>query len=172
MAKPRVRIFLDNEVEPVIDQELPSRVALDTRRWSDGPHRLTVRATGENGLEGVEEIPFNVRNGPGISVAGLRPRTTRKGVMHLKVDAFSTDDPFDPRRAEARSPIPTWTWVLFMFVLAWVVFYVATMWNPPPEFAQTPTYGSNPAAETYGTPSSQDHGQAPKADRGEPERGI
>ena len=50
-------------------------------------------------------------------------------------EAFSTDDPFDPRRAEARSSIPVWVWVLCLFVLAWTVWYAARMWNVPPQYA-------------------------------------
>ena len=73
---------------------------------TDGPHRLTILAQGESGREGVEEIPFVVHNGPGIIVSGLRPHSIRRGKVRFTVDAFSADDPFDPRRAEARSSIP------------------------------------------------------------------
>jgi hypothetical protein len=145
MPKPHVRVYLDNESKPVIDHELPTALKLDTRTLADGPHRLIVRAEDQSGREGVEEIPFRVQNGPGITVAGLRPGSTRHGTINLKVDAFSTDDPFDPRRAEARSPIPVWVWVLCLFVVAWVVFYVATMWDVPAKFRHSPTYGSVPS---------------------------
>jgi hypothetical protein len=63
----------------------------------------------------------------------------------LTIDAFSTDDPFDPRRAEARSSIPVWVWVMSLFVVAWAVWYAARMWDVPPEYARTPTYHSEPA---------------------------
>ncbi len=36
--------------------------------------------------------------------------------FRFTVDAFSTDERFDPRRAEARSSIPLWVWVLSLFV--------------------------------------------------------
>ncbi len=103
MAKPHVRVYIDDDPQPVIDRELPTELTLDTRKLTDGPHRLIVRAEGQSGAEGVEEIPFQVQNGPGILVSGLRPGSTRRGELNLRVDAFSTDDPFDPRRAEARS---------------------------------------------------------------------
>lgn len=140
MAKPHVRVYIDDDPEPVIDQELPTALTLDTRKLTDGPHRLIVRAEGQNGAEGVEEIPFHVQNGPGILVSGLRPGSTRRGELNLRVDAFSTDDPFDPRRAEARSSIPVWVWVLSLFVVAWAVFYAARMWEVPAPYANTPTY--------------------------------
>lgn len=152
MSKPHVRVYLDNEPEPVIDHELPTALTLDTRTLADGPHRLIVRAEDQRGVEGIEEIPFHVQNGPGIRVSGLRPGATRRGTLHLTVDAFSTDDPFDPRRAEARSPIPTWVWVLCLCVIAWVVFYVATMWDVPQKYRHSPTYGTPPAASAPAAP--------------------
>jgi hypothetical protein len=143
--KPRVRVYLDNGPEPIIDRELPTEVTLDTRTLEDGPHRLTIRARGESGREGVEEIPFQVHNGPGIVVSGLQPNATRRGDVRFTVDAFSTDDPFDPRRAEARSSIPVWVWVMSLFIVAWAVWYAARMWDVPAAYAQTPTYHSDRA---------------------------
>lgn len=153
MAKPHVRVYLDNEHAPVIDQELPTQLSLDTRKLADGPHRLIVRAADSSGVEGIEEIPFHVQNGPGIMVGGLRPGSTRRGTLNLTVDAFSADDPFDPRRAEARRAIPTWVWVLCLIVVAWVVFYVATMWEVPVQYRHSPTFGSVPAASAPATSS-------------------
>lgn len=143
--KPRVRVYLDDNPAPIIDRELPTDVILDTRGIDDGRHRLTIRAQDQNGREGVEEIPFQVQNGPGIIVAGLRAHATRRGKVRFTVDAFSADDPFDPRRAEARSLIPVWVWVMCLFVVAWAVWYAARMWDVPAEFAQTPTYSRQAA---------------------------
>ena len=142
MEKPRVRVYLDGDAQPIADQELPTEVSLDTTDLTDGPHRLTILAQGESGREGIEEIPFVVHNGPGIIVSGLRPHSIRRGKVRFTVDAFSADDPFDPRRAEARSSIPVWVWVMSLFVIAWAVWYAARMWDVPAEFAHSPTYGS------------------------------
>lgn len=144
MDKLRVSVYLDDDPRPIIDQELPTDVALDTRTLRDGPHRLIIRAQGQSGREGVEEIPFSVHNGPGIIVSGLRPHSIRRGRVSFTVDAFSSDDPFDPRRAEARSSIPVWVWVMSLFVIAWAVWYAARMWDVPAEFAHTPTYMQPP----------------------------
>ena len=149
---PKVRVYLDNDPAPVIDHELPTQLDLDTRKLADGPHRLIVRAADSSGNEGIEEIPFHVQNGPGIMVTGMKPGSTHHGTVHLKVDAFSSDDPFDPRYAEARSAIPTWVWVLFLFVIAWIIFYAATEWAVPAQYRNTPTFGSPPAASTPATP--------------------
>jgi len=143
MEKPRVRVYLDGDAKPIVDQELPTEVSLDTTDLTDGPHRLTILAQGESGREGIEEIPFVVHNGPGIIVSGLRPNAIRRGKVRFTVDAFSADDPFDPRRAEARSSIPVWVWVMSLFIIAWAVWYAARMWDVPAEFAHSPTYGSH-----------------------------
>jgi hypothetical protein len=144
--KPHVRVYLDDHPQPIIDQELPTDVSLDTGSLEDGPHRLTIRAQDQNGREGVEEIPFQVHNGPGIVVSGLQPNSTRRGRVHFTVDAFSTDDPFDPRRAEARSSIPVWVWVMSLFVVAWAVWYATRMWDVPAEYSQTATYSTQSEA--------------------------
>ena len=146
--KPRVRVFLDDDSLPIIDRELPTDVILDTRSMADGSHRLTIRAEDQNGREGIEEIPFQVRNGPGIIVSGLDRHATRRGKVRFTVDAFSADDPFEPRRAEARSLIPVWVWILSLFVVAWAVWYAARMWDVPADLSQTPTYSKQPGTPT------------------------
>jgi hypothetical protein len=148
--KPHVKIYVDDAPEPIIDRELPTDITLDTLSLTDGAHRLVIRAAGQNGREGVEEIPFVVHNGPGILVSGLRPNSVRSGKVRFTVDAFSTDDPFDPRRAEARSSIPVWVWVMSLFVVAWAVWYAARMWDVPASYATTPTYSHEAATEAAG----------------------
>jgi hypothetical protein len=145
VAKPHVRVYLDDNRQPIVDEELPADITIDTRGLQDGPHRLVLRAEDQDGREGIEEIPFRVRNGPGITIAGLHANSTRRGRVRFTVDAFSTDDPFDPRRAEARSSIPVWVWVMCLFVVAWAVWYAARMWNVPQDYADTPTYRAEAA---------------------------
>jgi hypothetical protein len=150
-GKPHVRIYLDDGPQPIIDRELPTDVDLDTLSLRDGAHRLVIHAEGQSGPEGVEEIPFIVHNGPGIIVSGLRPHSIRRGTVRFTVDAFSTDDPFDPRRAEARSQIPVWVWVMSLFVIAWAVWYAARMWDVPAAYIHTPTYSHEAASEASPT---------------------
>lgn len=140
MDNPRVRVYLDGNPRPIVDQELPTEVNLDTRSLEDGLHRLVIRAQDQDGREGIEEIPFRVHNGPGIVVSGLSPNSIRRGNVHFAVDAFSTHDLFDPHRAEARSSIPVWVWVMSLFVVAWAVWYAARMWDVPTSYINTPTY--------------------------------
>jgi hypothetical protein len=144
---PHVRIYLDDNPQPIIDRELPTDIALDTLSLADGAHRLVIRAAGQNGREGIEEVPFVVHNGPGIIVSGLRPHSIRSGTVGFTVDAFSTEDPFDPRRAEARSAIPVWVWVMSLFVVAWAVWYAARMWDVPPSYSKSPTFSHDAASQ-------------------------
>jgi hypothetical protein len=143
---PQVRIYLDENPQPIIERELPTDISLDTLSLSDGTHRLLIRAEGQNGRVGIEEIPFVVQNGPGIRVSGLRPNSIRSGTVRFTVDAFSADDPFDPRRAEARSAIPVWVWVMSLFVVAWAVWYGARMWEVPPPYEKSPTFSHDTAS--------------------------
>lgn len=144
---PHIRIFLDDDSQAIVDRDLPTDIALDTLSLPDGAHRLVIRAEDQNGREGVEEIPFVVQNGPGISVSGLRPNSIRSGTVRFTVDAFSTEDPFDPRRAEARSAIPLWVWVMSLFIVAWAVWYAARMWEVPSSYIKSPTFGHDTTSQ-------------------------
>jgi mono/diheme cytochrome c family protein len=124
----RIEVFIDDEPEPRYRLEPPATLDLDTEGLADGPHRLRVHAIEDSGTVGVEEIPFTVRNGPGIAVVGLSDGDTVRGRLPLLVNAFASrpGDTFEPARAETPAPIPTWAWVLFLIVVAWGMWYVAT----------------------------------------------
>ncbi len=138
--------------QPIAAQELRCEVSFDTSSLADGPHKLTICAQNEHGHEGVKEISFVVHNGPGIGVSGLHPHAICRGEVRFTVDAFSVDDPFDPRRAEARSSIPVWIWVMTLFVIAWAVWYAARMWDVPAKFAHSPTYSSQALSDQKPAP--------------------
>src|SRR6516225_4179409 len=115
----RIEIFIDDESVPRQTLEPPATLELDTEGLADGPHRLRVHAIEDSGTVGVEEIPFTVRNGPGIAVVGLSDGDTVRGRLPLLINAFASrpGDAFEPARAETPAPIPTWAWVLFPAVL-------------------------------------------------------
>lgn len=64
--------------------------------------------------------------------------------VHLNVNAFSANEPFDPIRAESSGPIPVWTWVLIALVGAWAAWYAIAEFPTPASFASTPTYEAHP----------------------------
>ncbi|MBS0325647.1 MAG: cytochrome C [Proteobacteria bacterium] len=145
MDEARVRIYLDDAIEPIADYEPPVRVSLDTHELADGEHRLRIEARDRSGRLGVRHVPFSVRNGPGITLSGLQADSLVRGVLDFTVNAFGAEEPFEPRRAESPSPIPVWLWVLSLVIVAWAAWYVAVLWKPPPEFARTPTYAEQSA---------------------------
>lgn len=142
MPEAHIRIFLDDQQDPITDYAPPAEVTIDTRQLSDGEHRLRIEACDATGQVGVRHIPFLVRNGPGITVSGLHEGATVHGSLSFMVNAFGAEEPFEPQRAESRSPTPVWVWVLSLVIVAWSAWYVATLWAPPPEFAKTPTYAT------------------------------
>jgi hypothetical protein len=107
---------------------------------ADGEHRLRIEARDRSGRVGIHLVPFQVKNGPGITLTGLRPNSVIRDTVSFTVNAFGAEEPFEARRAESRSPIPVWVWVLSLVIVAWSAWYVATLWAPPPEFLETPTY--------------------------------
>ncbi|HLI11190.1 MAG TPA: cytochrome C [Alphaproteobacteria bacterium] len=142
MAEPRIRVFLDDQPEPVADYRPPAEVTLDTKNLPDGEHRLRIEAQDATGQIGVRRVQFLVRNGPGITISGLNDGAVVHGLVRFMVNAFGAEEPFEPHRAESRSPIPVWVWVLTLVVVAWSAWYFATLWSVPPDYAKMPTYAA------------------------------
>lgn len=141
-----IRLFLDEQREPFATYRPPALVDLDTTRLADGAHVLRIEAVDALGHVGVRRIPFEVQNGPGITVTGLRANERVSGTLALDVNAFSGSEPFDPVRAESSGPIPVWTWVMIALITAWAGWYAIAEFQTPTAFATTPTYESNPVA--------------------------
>lgn len=140
MPEPRIRVFIDDQPDPIADYRPPAEVDLNTKNLTDGEHRLRVEAQDATGKSGVRRLQFLVRNGPGITLTGLREGAVVHGVVRFMVNAFGAEEPFEPHRAESRSPIPVWVWVLTLVIVAWSAWYFVTLWNPPSDYARTPTY--------------------------------
>ena len=121
----KIELFVDQETEPRATIIPPAPFDLDTTTLSDGPHVLRVRAIEDDGSTGVHDIPFTVRNGPGIAVVGLADDEVVQGQVPLLINAYAsrTGDIFEPSQAETRAPVPTWTWVLCLLVAAWAMYY-------------------------------------------------
>ncbi|MDT8340668.1 MAG: c-type cytochrome [Longimicrobiales bacterium] len=141
-APSRVEVYLDGGDEPIGVYHPPARFQLDTAALEDGPHELRVVATDRSGHRGVRTIPFEVRNGPGIAVDGLKRGDVVEGELDLLVNAYggAHEENWEPARAETPAPIPTWAWVLLLGVVAWAMFYAARTWSPSPEMAGSPTF--------------------------------
>jgi mono/diheme cytochrome c family protein len=148
----RIEVFLDDGKEPVASYSPPGRFELDTTILNDGPHRLRIVASDRYGRRGFRVIPFEVRNGPGIAVDGLREGDVVEGKVEVLINAYggAYEENWEPGRAETPKPAPTWAWVAFILVVAWAMYYAVQQWSPPPQFAQTPTYGKIGIQEATG----------------------
>jgi len=144
-SKSRIKVYLDDQAEPISVYRPPARFQLDTTSLEDGPHVLRVVATDESGKNGVRTIPFEVRNGPGIAVEGLSDHDVVEGKINLTVNAYggAYAEKWEPSQAETPAPVPTWMWLIVIFLAAWAVYYGVQQWNPTAEYTDTPTYGKN-----------------------------
>lgn len=149
----RIEVYLDDNPNPYATFLPPKRFELDATRLEDGKHLLRIVAIDSSGHRGVRTVPFEVRNGPGIAVNGLHDHEVVEGKITVLVNAYggAYEEIWEPARAETPAPIPTWVWVVFIVIIAWALYYGIKLWRPPPQFAETPTYGSrafpSPAAK-------------------------
>ena len=118
-----ISLFLDDAGDSIATYKQPARFHLDTTQLADGEHVLRIQAVDAIGNVGVRRIPFVVANGPGITVTGLRAGSRVRGAIEIDVNAFGAQEPFDPVRAESPGPVPVWTWVLFVVIVSWAVWY-------------------------------------------------
>jgi cytochrome c553 len=123
-----IRIYVDGATTPVA--ELPGssgRLKLDTTSIPDGAHRLRIETVEDDRVTGQREIPFTVRNGPGIAVAGLSARDEVRGKLGLVVDATSAgiDGDLDVPSLELHRGLPFWTGVLALLIILLGALYLA-----------------------------------------------
>lgn len=155
-----IKVYLDDDTEPIVSFRPPVRFELDTTKLEDGRHTLRVEAYDAAGGKGIRIIPFEVRNGPGIGIEGLKDHDILDGKVPVLINAYGgAREPFwEPERAETPAPVPTWAWVLLLTVVAWSAYYIAQQWNAPAEFASSPTYSyfygsESPAGESKEAPA-------------------
>ena len=123
-----IRVYVDDSAKPFA--ELPGnsgRVKFDTTAIPDGTHRLRFETVEGNRVTGRREIPFTVRNGPGIAVAGLSARDEVRGNLALAVDASNAgiDADLDLHSLELHRGLPFWTGMLSVLIIALAALYLA-----------------------------------------------
>lgn len=138
----QVKIYLDDQEEPIVSYRPPVKFELDTAHLDDGMHKMRIEATDAVGHIGTRTVHFEVRNGPGIGVDGIQDDDVVEGKVPVLINAYggATEPYWEPSRAETPTPIPTWAWVLLLSIIGWSLFYLAQQWNPPGNFADSPTY--------------------------------
>lgn len=130
-AKSSIIIFLDDEKQPLGTFKSPINFELDTTRLVDGEHVLRIVSVDPEGREGIRLIPFTVRNGPDISIEGLRDKQVVDGVVPLMINAYGKGDTkhFLIESSEVPRSIPGWFWIIIIVFGAWALFYLITQIN-------------------------------------------
>lgn len=127
-----IKVFLDDDPKPFASFAPPVKIVLDTKKIPDGKHNLRIVAKSSNGVEGLREIPFVVRNGPAITVVGIKDNETVDTQVPLIINAYGseTKDFFVIRGSETPKAIPAWVWALVIAFIAFGLFYLIMYWDP------------------------------------------
>ena len=127
-----IKVFLDNDARPFAEFGPPVKFVLDTTKIPDGKHELKIVAKSSKGVEGIKKIPFEVRNGPEISVVGLHPNEVVEMQIPITINAYGseTNDEFIIRGSETPKAIPAWVWALLISFVGFAFFYLIMYWNP------------------------------------------
>ncbi len=127
-----IRIYLDDEPKPFGEFSPPIKFVLDTTKIPDGKHQLKIVAKSSGNTEGIKLVPFEVRNGPEISVLGLRENEVIDNKIPITINAYGseTNDAFVIRGSETPKAIPFWIWALLISFFGFALFYLIMYWNP------------------------------------------
>ncbi len=127
-----VKVFLDGNPTPFAEFTPPVRFVFDTTKIPDGKHELKVVARSTNGSEGVRTIPFEVRNGPAISIVGLKENEVVNDLIPVTINAYGSErnDVFVVTGSETPKAIPAWVWAMIVAFVGFAVFYLIMYWSP------------------------------------------
>jgi ABC-type uncharacterized transport system ATPase subunit len=126
--KSTISIFIDDEAKPIASFATPVNFELDTRKLTDGEHLLTIVSKDVTGKEGLRKIPFVVRNGPVVSIEGIREHDIVDGIVPLMINAYGKghQKKFIIEGSETPQSVPSWIWVLAIAFVSWAIYYVIT----------------------------------------------
>ena len=127
-----IRIFLDGDPVPFAEFTPPVKFVFDSTKIPDGKHELKIVAVSSSGIEGVKHIPFEVRNGPSISVIGLKPNEVVNEQIPSTVNAYGSErsDLFIVTGSENPKGIPAWIWALVLSFVGFALFYLIMYLSP------------------------------------------
>ncbi len=133
MSKQRdiIKVFIDNEKNPIAEVEAPSKILFDTTKLVDGKHTLKLVARSSSDKEGIKLIPFEVRNGPDISVIGLQADDVVSEQLPITINAYGSErkDMFLITGSENPKGIPSWIWVVLLLFIGWAIHYLYLYWT-------------------------------------------
>jgi len=127
-----IKVFLDDEVKPFAEFHPPVKFLMNTTKIPDGKHKLRIVARSSSDIEGIKEIPFEVRNGPEISVVGLSANEIVDDHVSITINAYGSErrDEFIVVGSETPKGIPSWVWALVIGFIGFAVFYFIMYWTP------------------------------------------
>lgn len=130
-SKNIVKIFLDDESLPFAEIETPIKILFDTTKIPDGNHKLKLVASSSGGKEGLKIIPFEVRNGPSISVIGIKENQVVEDQLPIIINAYGSErkEIFVVRGSENPKGIPIWIWVTLILFIGWALHYLYLYWT-------------------------------------------
>jgi len=127
-----IKVFLDDEPKAFAEFTPPVKFILDTTKITDGKHTLKIVAKSTNNVEGIRLIPFEVRNGPSISVVGLKENEVINEQIPITINSYGSErnDVFVITGSETPKAIPTWIWALLIAFLGFALFYLVMYLKP------------------------------------------
>jgi hypothetical protein len=127
-AKSKVILFIDDNTIPVGEFEAPVKFDLDTSKLVDGLHQLKIVSKEPTGREGIRTVNFTVRNGPAITIEGLKDNEIVDGVLPLMINAYGKGNQkqFLIDGSETPKGIPSWLWAAILVFVSWAAYYALT----------------------------------------------
>lgn len=129
--KRKVKVYLDDDKNPLKEFSPPANFTLDTTKIADGPHTLKIIARSSNGVEGIKKVDFTVRNGPEIELLGISKNDVVSDQVDLSINAYGSEnrENFIVSGSETPKAVPAWLWVILIGFVAWAVFYSISYWS-------------------------------------------
>lgn len=126
--KSKIKLFVDDDLQPIAELVTPVQFELDTRKLTDGDHVLRIVSKSPNGREGIRNIKFVVRNGPAISIEGISDNSIVDGTVPLMINAYDKGNhkKFIIDGSETPQSIPSWLWILLIAFVGWAAYYMIT----------------------------------------------
>ena len=123
-----VIIFIDDQKQPLASYTAPVNFELDTRKLVDGEHVMTIVSKDPTGKEGIKKVPFVVRNGPAITLEGIKENEVVDGIVPIMLNAYGKGDQkkFIIHGSETPRSVPTWLWILIIGFIGWSAHYFIT----------------------------------------------
>ncbi len=126
--KSKITLFIDDDIQPIAVLDTPVQFDLDTKKLTDGEHILKIVSQSPTGREGIRKVIFFVRNGPAISVEGIKDNSTVDGTIPLMINAYDKGNQkqFIIHGSETPQSIPSWLWILLVGFFGWAAYYLIT----------------------------------------------